>query len=1379
MTFSNPVSVPRGEIPFSGIKNNTSLLFKIAKEQSGLFVIVTILIALLLLTSPAAAFSGSGAGSAGDPYQINTPGRFLEIQDSLSSYYKVMNDLDFNGVTFNGIAIFTGSLDGQNYTVKNIVNPQVYGPVDGTQGTGLFDVASGATIKNLHIDNLQLTSSNTDANQAAGGVIGLDRGTASVVSNVIVTNSQIGVNLAGNNQQTGGIIGQERNSNANIQNCLVYTTSLHATSQVYAVGGILGYAGVGVAHIENCFSGATKYGTGFTYAGGIVGSSPSGNAVSSDYYNAEFFGSYTTGAENAISTSQMQDSGTYTNWAFPFHMVNTDYWNTYLYPVPTQFAPVYVPVGAFSFNPANVIAGAATVTITGQSTNYPTYDQIWWGDGTTDYYTLPATMTHTFSTPTNSTTYTMTMRAGNSAGNATNVTHDIVFYRPPFASWSDDQTDITSFTRRLTLGQSVTITDTSTNMPTTFNFTWGTTPSTYATASPATKTYATVASFTPSLTVTNPAGSSTKAGTGYKLYQTYGVPTFSTPTQVPAGTNFNVGDYITFGGTASVAAKAYNWNFYGARANVSALSSGNVQFNVAGSFPQFDLQYQNYGNNASYYTMYSTGVHNFSGAFTPTYTANVTSGYQPLSVLFTDTTTDATPLSTAWNFGDGTGTGTTAVHTYANPGSYSVTMTHTQTGGNSGIASGTITVTATQAPTANFNLNVTSGNVPVTVQFTDTSTLSPLSWSWAFGDGDTSTLQNPTHTYLNAGSYTVTLTVTTGGGSSSLSKGFTALIPRPVASFTPNPITGAAPVTIQFTDTSTGNATSWAWNFGDGTTSVSQNPSHIFYAGGYYVVTMYASNAGGQSLNTYSYTLQITPIPGVPSNPNGTTINGSFGGWLNVTAAPSIAVLPDIPVDVPANTTVAMGALDHIAVNTTGVTTVGGYKVDSWILVWYIPLKDGSGYYVQDNYPRAIPANAVTTFGFNATTSHIAPTDVNSNPWSGKYLFKLFAVNNTAPDAGFGQGKVEAASTTQDFQYVPPSLYWSWADQSVNPAPGSTLTVNYAPNSYSAFLNQDDFVLIFRKSTDGGVNWIDIPSISPMTITGGNVMNLIQTFSVTPSEAEILQVRMVAYHYLFLDQVSTGWESVTVQDATTPAVFNWKDASGNTITNAMDTDKINFGFDTGTAQQNQGYSHLVLLFQKYNTATKTWTDLPAAKSAFIESVINSHSQTAVTTNTHAWGSYEMAGSASGGNFYANSLTADSVGLYRAEILGQTSVGYNIVLTSATLTVNGNPLNPVNAANGVGGFMGLGSATGGNAPIFLGLILMGVIAIIGFFVARFNVYGLLGGAMIGFIIDFAMGLFPEWMLFALVVIGICVVVLVLFMGRGKEGGDTGGGQAPIG
>ncbi len=147
-----------------------------------------------------------------------------------------------------------------------------------------------------------------------------------------------------------------------------------------------------------------------------------------------------------------------------------------------------------------------------------------------------------------------------------------------------------------------------------------------------------------------------------------------------------------------------------------------------------------------------------------------TSGNYPLTVTFTDASTNA-PTSWAWTFGDGgTSTAQNPSHTYTAAGTYTVTLTATNAyGSDSETKTGYITVTAppTNPPVAAFSGTPTSGNIPLTVVFTDASTNAPTSWAWDFGDGGTSTAQNPSHIYTVAGTYTVTLTATNAYGSDS------------------------------------------------------------------------------------------------------------------------------------------------------------------------------------------------------------------------------------------------------------------------------------------------------------------------------------------------------------------------------------------------------------------------------------------------------------------------------------------------------------------------------------------------------------------------------------------------------------------------------------
>ena len=169
-------------------------------------------------------------------------------------------------------------------------------------------------------------------------------------------------------------------------------------------------------------------------------------------------------------------------------------------------------------------------------------------------------------------------------------------------------------------------------------------------------------------------------------------------------------------------------------------------------------------------------------------------------------------------------------------------------------------------PVANFTGTPRTGAIPLAVTFTDISTNNPTSWLWNFGDGNTSTAQNPTNTYVAAGNYSVQLTATNAGGSNtSLQNGYIfAYIPA-VANFTANVTTGPNPLTVQFTDLSTGSPYNWYWQFGDTyivNTSTAQNPVHTYQTVGIYSVNLTVSNTYSSSyLNRTNYINDTTPPP--------------------------------------------------------------------------------------------------------------------------------------------------------------------------------------------------------------------------------------------------------------------------------------------------------------------------------------------------------------------------------------------------------------------------------------------------------------------------------------------------------------------------------------
>jgi len=197
-------------------------------------------------------------------------------------------------------------------------------------------------------------------------------------------------------------------------------------------------------------------------------------------------------------------------------------------------------------------------------------------------------------------------------------------------------------------------------------------------------------------------------------------------------------------------------------------------------------------------------------------------------------------------------------------------------------------------PVANFTANVTSGTTPLAVQFTDTSTGDPTTRSWAFGDGATSTEQHPVHTYTAAGTYTVNLTVENSFGANYTVRSEYIIVGElPLADFDADPASGIAPLTVQFTDRSSGVINTWNWTFGDGSTSTEQHPTHEYASAGDYTVSLRIANAWGENttvkidyvhvgaLPVANFTANVTagPAPFVVRFADTSTGNPSSWSW--------------------------------------------------------------------------------------------------------------------------------------------------------------------------------------------------------------------------------------------------------------------------------------------------------------------------------------------------------------------------------------------------------------------------------------------------------------------------------------------------------------------
>jgi PKD repeat protein len=197
---------------------------------------------------------------------------------------------------------------------------------------------------------------------------------------------------------------------------------------------------------------------------------------------------------------------------------------------------------------------------------------------------------------------------------------------------------------------------------------------------------------------------------------------------------------------------------------------------------------------------------------------------------------------------------------------------------------------------AEFSASPTNGPAPQTVTFSDLSTGGPTNFSWTFGDGGVSTLSSPVHTYPTAGVYTVSLAVSGAGGVSTNTKvGYIVITnpPPPVADFTGTPATGPYPLAVAFTDQSAGQRNAWAWNFGDGGSSTSQNPTRVYGTAGVYTVSLTASNPGGSNTVTKTGYITTTNPPTAvevlrlrASAISGVTNGGNVATWM-ATAGPN------------------------------------------------------------------------------------------------------------------------------------------------------------------------------------------------------------------------------------------------------------------------------------------------------------------------------------------------------------------------------------------------------------------------------------------------------------------------------------------------------------
>ena len=269
------------------------------------------------------------------------------------------------------------------------------------------------------------------------------------------------------------------------------------------------------------------------------------------------------------------------------------------------------------------------------------------------------------------------------------------------------------------------------------------------------------------------------------------------------------------------------------------------------------------GNNIGYNQTTSLLWVNVTGVPpTSAFTANVTSGVNPLPVAFNDTSTNSPTMYNA-SFGDGLWLNQTSfpasniTHLYSTAGSYTVTW---YVSNAYGTGSSTATITVYGAANSLFSALSTAGNAPFTTIFSDLSTNTTPgtdTYFWVFGDGNTSSAQNPVYTYNISGTYEVDhkfnngLSISWNNKTAYIVVGTAAI--APVASFYGGPQLGVPPLTVYLTDVSTNTPTMWNYSWGDGTWgNGTANPSHTYTISGWFTANETVSNSAGSNTTSKS-----------------------------------------------------------------------------------------------------------------------------------------------------------------------------------------------------------------------------------------------------------------------------------------------------------------------------------------------------------------------------------------------------------------------------------------------------------------------------------------------------------------------------------------------
>lgn len=783
---------------------------------------------------------------------------------------------------------------------------------------------------------------------------------------------------------------------------------------------------------------------------------------------------------------------------------------------------------------------------------------------------------------------------------------------------------------------SVQFTDQSQFNPTSWNWTFpGGTPSTSSLPNPVI-TYNDPGIWDVTLTVSNSAGSNTLMMSA--LIDVEGSPT--------AGFIFDqIGTTVIFTNT-SVGATSYVWDFGDGNSSTDT-DPVHVYFNE--DFYEVTLTAINDCGSESFFMtipVFTAPIADFVGV--------PSMGCAPLDVSFMSISS-ANSLSWFWQTPGGnptTSNDENVIVNYASPGTYDVSLTVTNPAG-----SDTHTVNdyvfVGDVPSAGFSSSVSGNTVTFTDESDNSAGIGTMTYFWDFGDGNTSIEQNPVHTYMTNGTFDVVLSVTNDCGIDNITQQVTILLP-PVANFSAPMTMGCAPFTVTFTNESTGNPSSFEWQFpgGDPSTSSDQNPTVTYNNPGSYDVTLTVFNSAGSDMITLSNYITVNPpaVPGFTYVVNGlttvfanTSSNATSYNWDFGDNTSSTEIDPTHTYATDGTYTVTLTATNDCSSVTTTQTVVivtaptAGFSANvttgcAPLTVQFSNESSANAVSFEWSFPGGNPSSSSDenpTVTYDNPGSYTVTLTVTNTAGSNSATQTDYIIVNTVPTAGFSSSVNGNSASFTNSSSNATSYSWDFGDNM-----SSTET-----DPVHVYANDGDYTVVLTATNDCG------------SVTTSQVVSIVSA----PTAG-------------FSANVTSGCAPLTVQftnESSANAVsFEWDFPGGDPSSSIDENPTVTYStggsFNVTLTVTNSAGSNSVTETSYVVVNTVPATNFTAATNVFIATFTN----TTANGTTYSWDFGDGASSTesdpvheyAGDGTYTVTLTATNA-------CGDSTITKDVVITS--------------------------------------------------------------------------------------------------------------------